>query len=256
VQCTTWGHPATTGLKTIDYYLSSESFESDSADSHYAEQLVRLKNLPCYCYRPAVPAKTLSRAHFGLPDDAHVYGCFQSLFKFHPDFDSLLGGILRRDPKGLVVLAEGFDPHWREMLWQRFGRSIPDVLQRIQVLRRVASEEFQSLNQAVDVLLDTIHFNGGNTNFKGLAVGTPIVTWPSEFLKGRITLGMYRQMNVLDCVAQAPQEYVEIAAARSWRQIPCCSKIARRSKKLPPFSSAWYTRYEMRQTGNSRLRCS
>jgi predicted O-linked N-acetylglucosamine transferase (SPINDLY family) len=223
VQCTTWGHPVTTGLKTIDHYLSSESFESDSAVSNYTEKLVRLKNLPCYCYRPATPTKVLPRSHFGLPEDAHIYGCFQSLFKFHPDFDPLLGEILRRDPQGLIVLAEGFDPHWRAMLWQRFARSIPDVLERIQVLRRVPADEFQSLNLAVDVLLDTIHFNGGNTNFKGLAVGTPIVTWPSEFLKGRITLGMYRQMNVMDCVADTPQEYVEIALRLAtdmgWRDI-------------------------------------
>jgi protein O-GlcNAc transferase len=222
VQCTTWGHPVTTGLKTIDYYLSSESFESESGDANYTEKLVRLKGLPCYCYRPATPSPALPRSHFNLPEEAHVYGCFQSLFKFHPDFDALIGEILRRDSQGIVVLAEGFDPHWRELLWQRFATTIPDVLDRIRVLRRVSAEEFQSLNLAVDVLLDTIHFNGGNTNFKGLAVGTPIVTWPSEFLKGRITLGMYRQMDVLDCVARSAQEYVEIAVRlatdAAWRE--------------------------------------
>lgn len=222
VQCTTWGHPVTTGLKTMDYYLSSESFETESAAENYTEKLVRLKGLPCFCYRPPTPAKILPRAHFGLPADAHIYGCFQSLFKFHPDFDPLLGEILRRDPLSIVVLAEGFDPHWRESLWRRFATTIPDVSDRIRMLRRVAAEEFQSLNLAVDVLLDTIHFNGGNTNFKGLAVGTPIVTWPSEFLKGRITLGMYRQMNVLDCVAQNAQEYVDIAVRlatdSAWRE--------------------------------------
>ena len=230
VQCTTWGHPVTTGLKTIDYYLSSESFETDSSDKHYTEKLVRLKGLPSYCYRPVNPAEFLPRSHFGLSADVHVYGCFQSLFKFHPDFDSILAEILRRDPQGIVALAEGFDPHWHDTLWRRFATTIPDVLDRIQVLRRVPAQEFQSLNTAVDVLLDTIHFNGGNTNFKGLAVGTPIVTWPSEFLKGRITLGMYRQMGVHDCVARSPQEYVEIAVRiatdPAWRETIRCKILA------------------------------
>src|SRR5207253_11098850 len=51
VQCVTWGHPVTTGIPTIDYYLSSTLFETAEAQEHYTETLVRLPALPCYCYR-------------------------------------------------------------------------------------------------------------------------------------------------------------------------------------------------------------
>ena len=33
VQCTTWGHPDTSGLPTIDYYLSSEAMEPPDGDA-------------------------------------------------------------------------------------------------------------------------------------------------------------------------------------------------------------------------------
>ena len=36
-------------------------------------------------------------------------------------------------------------------------------------------------------------------------------TLPSDFLRGRITLALYRQMNVLDCVVSTPEGYVERA---------------------------------------------
>ena len=62
-----------------------------------------------------------------------------------------------------------------------------------------------------DVLLDPIHFGGGNTTYEGLAVDTPIVTLPSNFLRGRITFAFYKQMNMLDCVVENRQDYVKLA---------------------------------------------
>ena len=46
VQCVTWGHPVTTGIPALDYFVSSELLEPDGAEAHYAERLVRLPRLP------------------------------------------------------------------------------------------------------------------------------------------------------------------------------------------------------------------
>jgi predicted O-linked N-acetylglucosamine transferase (SPINDLY family) len=40
VQAATWGHPSTTGLPTIDYFLSAEALEPPDAAAHYSEKLV------------------------------------------------------------------------------------------------------------------------------------------------------------------------------------------------------------------------
>ena len=55
VQCVTWGHPVTTGIDTIDYFISSEHLETSDSEQHYTERLVRLKNLAVYYYRPGAP---------------------------------------------------------------------------------------------------------------------------------------------------------------------------------------------------------
>jgi len=34
VQCTAWGHPLTSGLPTVDYYLSSELMEPENEQAH------------------------------------------------------------------------------------------------------------------------------------------------------------------------------------------------------------------------------
>ena len=42
VQCNSLGHPETSGLPTIDYFLSSDLMEPLDAARHYTERLVRL----------------------------------------------------------------------------------------------------------------------------------------------------------------------------------------------------------------------
>ena len=49
------------------------------------------------------------------------------------------------------------------------------------------------------------------TSHEGLALGVPIVTLQSQFLRGRVTSALYQQMRVPDCIARTPQEYIELA---------------------------------------------
>jgi protein O-GlcNAc transferase len=211
VQCTTWGHPVTSGMDTIDYFISSEALETEEAEQHYTETLVRLKNLPIFYYRPELPRPLLRKEDFGLTSESHVYACPQSLFKLHPEFDPVLGGILRGDPRGTVLLSWGSTPQWEQLLRQRFAATLPDVVDRIRFLPKLKRPEFLNLMAVSDVLLDPLHFGGGNTSYEGLAVGVPIVTLPSRLLRGRITFALYQQMGMLDCVVHSPGEYIELA---------------------------------------------
>jgi predicted O-linked N-acetylglucosamine transferase (SPINDLY family) len=211
VQCTTWGHPVTSGIDTIDYFVSSEHLDRKGAEEHYAERLVKLKTLPIYYYRPELVGPLKERRDFGFPDDAHIYACPQSLFKLHPDFDEVLGAILRGDPHGLVVLSLGLGACWERPLRQRFAVTLPDVVDRVRFVPELKRPDFLNLLALTDVLLDPLHFGGGNTSYEALAFGVPIVTLPSRFLRGRITFALYQQMQLLDCVVLDPKQFIEKA---------------------------------------------
>ncbi|MCA9000030.1 MAG: TIGR03032 family protein [Planctomycetaceae bacterium] len=211
IQCVTWGHPQTTGIPTLDYFLSGEHLESAQSDDAYTESLVRLRGLQTYYSRPSIKGTRHDRDHFGLPANAHLYGCPQSLFKFHPEFDAVLAEILRRDPDGLLVLLNGKFPQWNQLLLDRWSDTMPDVLGQIRFLPRLSKDEFLSLNTLFDVALDPLHFGGGNTSFEALSLGTPVVTLPSAFLRGRITNAQYQMMGLSDCIASTPEDYVELA---------------------------------------------
>jgi len=211
VQCVTWGHPVTSGLSTIDYFISSKWIEPENAQAHYCETLVRLDGLPTYYYPPQVSEPVGNRQQFGLSETANLYLCPQSLFKFHPDFDPILAAILKQDPKGELVLVSHYTEAVNQQLMARFKAHMPDVVERIHILPRLDRERFLQLLTCGDVMLDPMHFGGGNTTYEALGLGVPIVTWPSEYMRGRVTAGCYRQMGLNDLVADSAEAYVQLA---------------------------------------------
>jgi len=211
VQCTTWGHPVTTGIPNMDYYISAENAEPPGANDHYSETLILLKRFAMYCRRPQTPQKSVSRIQFDLPEDCNLYVCPQTLFKFHPDFDEALGSILRRDPRGLLIFFETREGHLAKLLHKRFMHTFPDVVHRIRFLPRMSKRKYFSFLQVADILLDTPHFTGGYTSLLAFAFGIPIITWPGMFMCGRLTLGLYRQIGIMECVADDAQSYADIA---------------------------------------------
>jgi predicted O-linked N-acetylglucosamine transferase (SPINDLY family) len=89
VQCNSWGHPDTSGLPTLDYYLSSALMELPEAQEHYTETLIRLPNLSIYYEPVAVAPAPLTRAELGLREDSALFWCCQVLFKYLPQFDEV-----------------------------------------------------------------------------------------------------------------------------------------------------------------------
>lgn len=211
VQAATWGHPVTTGMPTIDYYLSCDAAEPEGAEEHYTEQLVRLGGLPFYYRRPARPEPFGSRRDFDLPEDATIYFLAQNLFKIHPNMDCALATILRRDPKGLILLLEGQDRKWGGILRNRFERTIGKDVARIRFLPRQTHENYMRLLALSDVSLDSFPFCGGNTTYQALAMGTPVVTLPGDYLRGRLSLAIYQHMGMMDCVAKDANDFANIA---------------------------------------------
>jgi predicted O-linked N-acetylglucosamine transferase (SPINDLY family) len=184
VQCTTWGHPVTTSIRNIDYYISTHDFEVEGAEEHYSEKLIRLNSQLTYYYRVTLPHFSKVRSDFGLANTDHIYLCPQALFKFHPDFDPILADILSQDDQGQVILVEGNHQHWTELLKKRFSQTIPKAINdRIRFLPRMTLGEYFNLIALSDVMLDPFHFGGGNTTYEALPIGTPIVTLPTQFMR-------------------------------------------------------------------------
>ncbi len=211
VQAMTWGHPVTTGIPNMDYFVSTEALELPGSEKEYTETLIRLPDLTTYYVKPAEPAEPPSRERFGFSQDARLYVCPQTLFKLHPDFDGAIGEILRRDPNGRAVFISGRFPTWESLLRERFAASIPDVADRVAFVPQMPLPDFLNLCRVADALIDPFYFVGGNSSAEAFAFGCPIVTLPGRLLRARITYAWYAKLGILDAVADGPEHYVELA---------------------------------------------
>lgn len=211
VQVTSWAVQVTSGIPTIDAYISSHWIEGPEAAEHYTEQLVLGDTLLVHRRAVAPPCPRMTRQDYGWPTDAPLYGCIQNLGKFHPQFDPWLADLLRSDPQGLVILAEDRDGVAARQLRTRWQTSIPDVVDRIRFVPNLRHAEYLDVLAACDVLLDPPHFGGVTTTYDALALAKPVVTCPTPFQRGRYTAGLLRRLGLHTLVTPSSAAYVQRA---------------------------------------------
>lgn len=227
VQCVTYGHPITTGLPTIDYFISGELMEPPDAQEHYTEKLVTLPNLGIWYAKPILPRAflTKTRADFGLPGDAVIYLNCQSLFKYLPQHDDLFAKIAVAVPNAKFVFIAPNELRGSQFL-RRMERAFFAVGLRVggfcHVLPQQNSLDYWNLHLLSDVFLDSIGWSGGRTSLDAVACGLPIVTLPASPMRSRQTAAILTRLGAPEIVAKDEIAYLEAAARlgrdRLWRR--------------------------------------
>ena len=211
-QWTTLGHPCTSGLSSIDSYVSYDALEVAGGERFYSEQLIRLPEGAIYPDYPApeLTARMRARAQLGLPADGPLLICPQSLFKLMPQFDEALRRILDASPTAHLLLPQARHAGQVTAIMKRFERTLGLHAKRVTFFPRRSRAAFVELVAACDVLLDPFPVGGGITTWDALTTGIPMVTWPGELMRGRFALSALRQMDLTTTVAHDLDSYVAI----------------------------------------------
>jgi predicted O-linked N-acetylglucosamine transferase (SPINDLY family) len=212
IQMTTWGVPYTSGLDSVDYYISSQLAESRSAQSHYTEKLHLLSTLPACYPSENIPIPSHDRSYFFLPDEKFVFGALQNVAKYHPDFDSILEAVAQAAPDSLFVFSEHAPNNVISMkLLDRWSKTAPSMIERIHFVATMPRNEFVSLCDCIDLLLDPPYFGSGVSFYESIATGTPTVTLKGKYLRTRFVSAAYKLMGIRHPpVARTPDEYVRL----------------------------------------------
>lgn len=217
VQCTSWGHPETSGLENVDYFLSSDLMEPPDADGHYTEKLVRLPNLSIY-YEPVVAEPVaVTRAELGLRDDAAAFWCGQSLYKYLPQYDAVFARIARAAPHSQFVFVkhgggETVNALFKARLEKVFAAAGLKAADHCVFLGRMSQSKFGAAMGRCDVFLDSIDWSGCNSALESVPHDLPIVTLRGELMRGRHSAAILEMMGLPQTVASTLDEFVTIAA--------------------------------------------
>ena len=215
-QGASWGHPETTGLPTIDFYLSAQGLEPAAAQPHYTEQLLALPNLGCYLQRAPTVAAAVDLGQWRIDADAPLLLCPGAPFKYAPEHDAVLPAIARLLGRCQFV----FFTHWARALSGKLQRRLADAFARdgldadryVRFVPWLNRPAFYGLMQRADVFLDTIGFSGFNTALQAIECELPVVAREGRFLRGRLASGLLKRIDLQELVTFNEADYAALAA--------------------------------------------
>jgi protein O-GlcNAc transferase len=214
-QVNTWGHPETSGLPTIDLFLSGENFEPANAQQFYSEQIVPLLNLG-NCYQGRVQhAVEPDLDALGIDSTRPIMICAGTPFKYQVEHDRVLTQIANQvDGSQLIFFRQNpeiLSDRLKTRLEAAFSRAGLDFGRQVRFIPKQPLQVFHGLLRRAHIALDTIGFSGYNTAIQAIESDLPLVTREGRFLRGRLASGILRRLGMTELIAQTNDEYVCLA---------------------------------------------
>lgn len=217
VQVNSWGHPVTSGLPTIDYYLSSELMEPPDAEKEYTEKLIRLPHLSIN-YDP--PKRTIlpeiTRETISARKDAVLFWCCQVIYKYLPQYDWVYAEIASRVPHAqFVFITIQTESEATQIFKKRMKKAFeakgldPDL--KLVFLAGLNADQFSTTASLCDVGLDSIGWSGCNSTLETLAQGVPVITRPGKSMREKHSEAILKMIDVPELITTDIESYIERA---------------------------------------------
>ena len=207
IQISGLGYINTTGLSTVDYFLSDSYAMTPAGAEAFGEKILYFPE--CHlCYAPEFIRPKLSQSqrarqkHTGV-----VLGCFNNYDKITDEMLGLWQQILAQLPEGKLLLKNKLCslPEGQNLIRQRCSEAgiLPEQLVFLPFTAKYLPDYRQ-----VDIALDTAPYNGGLTTCDALYMGVPVVSLAGNSHGSRYGVTILHNAGLGDLVANTPEEYV------------------------------------------------
>lgn len=212
IQATYLGYFSTTGLESMDYWITDHVLHPDNSPELASETLLRLPRC-CMAYLPPQDAPAVT--HIPAADGQLTFGCFNNIAKAGPETFSLWGEILTRVPHSRLLLKSrqfADDQLCENMLRTFTDHGIaPDRI----IMRPKTSgvREHLMMYREMDIALDVMPRTGGTTTMEALWMGVPVITLAGERFIERLSASMLIAAGLDDLVTYSATDYIDRAVA-------------------------------------------
>lgn len=208
----------TLGAPWIDYALLDHQVMTNDERRFWHEKIAYLPHTLYLCDDTPVPHNALdSRAAAGLPEDAFVYCCLNSMWKIDPETFACWMSILHRVPHAVLWLYDDMGQGVEHL--RNAAREAGVDGARLVFAPRVTHAEHITRFRLADVFLDTFSCNAHTTCIESLAAGVPVLTMPGETVVARVAAGLLRAHGLPEMVVGSCDEYVENACRMANDQV-------------------------------------
>ena len=215
IQLTSWGHPITSGIENIDYYIGNVFLDGHEAQKYYSEKLVLSKSFPTYCPRFKSEDEDYSSYFTDLDFSKKILLAPGSAFKYQFDFASIYADIAE-GLEGIQIVFFKYDNiiferNKAKLIAEFSARGI--LSSKLVFIDWLDQKKYRYLLQQSHLMLDSLGFSGINTVLQALDAKLPVVTQRGEFLRGRLGSGVLDAAGMEEWVAKTQEEYVNLVCA-------------------------------------------
>jgi len=198
--------PGSSGADFVDYMLADRVVTTPEDQQYYSEQLVFLPN----CYQPndwtqQIEESPITRAEFGLPDEAFVFSCFNNHYKIEPFIFDLWMRILRQVPNSVLWLMGFNAPMQANLKREAEARGI--AADRIIFTEKIGKARHLARQRLADLFLDTRYYTSHTTGSDALWGGLPVLTCPGDSFASRVTASLLRAAGLPELIVPSFEEY-------------------------------------------------
>ena len=218
VQISGIGYTATTGLNTVDYFLSDKICSPENLPTSFTEKILRVE--PCHlCYAPDLIHEMPAPATFAPVQKNHfvTFGSFNNFAKISEELLYLWRAILERVTNSRLILKNKLCSldEGRKIIREKLSKmSFP--LDRVEL--RPYSPDYLQQYCELDIALDTFPYTGGTTTCEALYMGVPVITLRGKTHGSRFGASILNAADLSELIAQSPMDYVNKAVQLSRRK--------------------------------------
>lgn len=210
VQASWLGYLGTTGLKSVDYYISDTYWiPSGELDWQFVEKMAYLPS--AVTFKPSVLSPPVSSLP-ALKHGALTFGSFNRANKINSSVIALWSMLLRSIPSSCLLLG-AVEIEAQEAMLQSFAAE-NITKDRLAFCPRLATADYLALHHEVDICLDTFPHAGGATTANAAWMGVPTLGLAGQTPASRFSATLMHQLGLDDFVAGSIEEFVHIG--RYW----------------------------------------
>jgi len=213
IQCCAYGVPVTTGLKNIDYFLSSENMEEEFAQDHYSEKLIKLPKLGVdYDVPENIKLKDLSDKS---NKEKTIFLVLQSNYKLLPQHDHVYIDIINQNRNCKIWFLTSKNDFVSKKFEDRLSLAckksnfLPE--DHLVFYPQASYQDYLNLIYKADIILDSFDWSGLNTSIDALNLNKPLITSPSKFMRGKHTCALLQNLKLEELICSTKEEYINLA---------------------------------------------
>ncbi|WP_169149042.1 tetratricopeptide repeat protein [Azoarcus sp. TTM-91] len=221
VQITAVGYADTTGLKSMDYFLTDRYIAPPGQlDGLFSEKLLRADSATSFTFADDAPPVAELPA---LRNGYLTFGSFNRPGKITAPTLDLWAGLLNRIPAARMLIGSVDSNTIQKQLESEFeARGVAPS--RLRFMGRAKMRRYLAAHADIDVLLDTVPYNAGTTALHSVWMGVPILTLQGRRLVSNLGASVMSKIELPEFIGVDEDDFIAKGVALAQRP-ECLAEI-------------------------------